>query len=270
MFKRDDGTASHDTLVIVLSTVFGIIGIVLIVLMAVWCLRSRRRHRLFNRGLTPIGDDEIATWKVSRAEEKEEEQRQEQQRYASHGPKESTGSARIQYQRGAAARPSIDTTGAATPRSFIHGSFSMDLPRAPEAAAFARAPNARTGLTDEAVPGDAPYIVDTPLKRQPSRLQKLPPGTPKSLSRANSRSTIGRTRAARSQSHPDNWQGQGGSTDSSPRASRDASSSRGGHSRIYSSSSIPPRLSSGDDKEMLAGLSPPPARRYDVIGRALG
>ncbi|KAI0454807.1 hypothetical protein F5B21DRAFT_227392 [Xylaria acuta] len=250
MLKRDNGTTDHKTLVIVLSTVLGTVGVGLIALAVSWFLRSRRRHRLFNRGMTPIGDDEIATWKVTRPHEKGIET----ERYTSHASKDSTSSARIQYQRGGAYRPSTDATP--TARSFIQNSFSLDLPRAPEAAAFARAPNARTGLTDETVPGDDPFV--PPLKRQPSRLQK----SPKTLSRASSR-----TRTARSQSYPENWQN---SADSSPTGSKDAANSRPGHSRLYSSSSIPPKMSS-DDKELLAGLSaPPPPRRHDVIGQAIG
>ncbi|KAJ8123389.1 hypothetical protein ONZ43_g652 [Nemania bipapillata] len=253
MYKRDNGTSGHDTLVIVLSTVFGIIGVVLIALVGFWFLRNRRRHRLFNRGLTPIGDDEIETWKVNRREEKESEAYR-----PLHVSKDSTSSAKIQYQKGVN-RPSTDA--ALSTRSFINNSFSIDLPRAPEPAAFARAPNARTGLTDETVPGDDPFV--PVLKRQPSRLQKLPPNTPKNLSRANSR-----TRLARSNSHPENWFSN--STDSSPTGSKE-SKTRGGHSRIYSSSSIPPKISSSSDKEIYGGLSPPPSRRQDtVIGQALG
>ncbi|KAI0802842.1 hypothetical protein GGR55DRAFT_409496 [Xylaria sp. FL0064] len=265
--------SSHNRLTIILSTVLGFIGVMAIALSALWYLRNRRRHKLFNRGLTPIGDDEIATWKVSRSAAAAAEEKEAEAAYTtrpSHVSKDSTSSARIQYQRGgvASCRPSMDTAGIA-PRSFIGGSFSMDLPRAPEAAAFARAPNARTGLTDETVPGDEPF-----LKRQPSRLQKNPPGTPKAVSRSNSR-----TRIARSQSHPENWQGFGNNTgssvESSPTGSRDGSNGntpRGVHSRIYSSSSIPPRIvSTAADKEMLAGLSPPPSRRRDSpIGQALG
>ncbi|KAI3332334.1 hypothetical protein HD806DRAFT_190613 [Xylariaceae sp. AK1471] len=252
MDKRDNGTSSHDTLVIVLSTVFGIIGIVLIALLGLWCLRSRRKHILFNRGLTPIGDDEIATWKVSRAEK-------EAERYASrpsHVSKDSTSSARIQYQKGS--RPSTDAI--ISPRSFINNSYSMDLPRAPEPAAFARAPNARTGLTDETVPGDDPFV--PPLRRQPSRLQKLPPNMPKNLSRANSR-----TRGSRSNSHPESMQS---SAESSPIGSRDANHQRSGHSRIYSSSSVPPHILPSGNDETYTGLSPPPSRRHDAIGQAIG
>jgi FtsZ-interacting cell division protein ZipA len=253
MDRRDHGESSHDTLVIVLSTVFGIIGIVLIALLGLWCLRSRRKHILFNRGLTPIGDDEIATWKVSRAEEKEVERYRAR---PSHASKDSTNSARIQYQKGS--RPSTDAV--ISPRSFINNSYSLDLPRVPEPAAFARAPNARTGLTDETVPGDDPFV--PPLRRQPSRLQKLPPNTPKTLSRANSR-----TRASRSNSHPESVQS---SADSSPTGSRDATHPRSTHARIYSSSSVPPQIFPSGYDETYTGLSPPPSRRQDIIGQAIG
>ncbi|KAI1192527.1 hypothetical protein F5X97DRAFT_79311 [Nemania serpens] len=254
MYKRDNGAVSHDTLVIVLSTVFGVIGVLLIVLGGLWFLRNRRRHRLFNRGLTPIDDDEIETWKVNRAGEKETGNYRPQR---SHASKDSTSSAKIQYQKGLS-RPSTDA--AVSTRSFINHSFSIDLPRAPEPAAFARAPNARTGLTDETVPGDEPFVPQ--LKRQPSRLQKLPPSTPKNLSRANSR-----TRIVRSNSHPENWN-HNSSADSSPTGSKERSGST--HSRIYSSSVVPPQIASASDKEMYLGLSPPPSRRQNPIGQALG
>ncbi|KAI8629174.1 hypothetical protein F5Y19DRAFT_92154 [Xylariaceae sp. FL1651] len=254
MSKVDSGTSSRETLVIVLSTVFGVIGVVLIVAATFWFMHSRRKHRLFNRGITPIGDDEIATWKVNRADEKETE------RYTrpSHVSKDSTNSARIQYQKGY--RPSTDAV--ISPRSFLNDNYSLDLPRSPEVAVLARAPNARTGLTDETVPGDDPFV--PPLRRQPSRLQKMPPNMPKGPSRTNSRTRGSRTNSMKS--YAENWQG---SAESSPTGSRDANHHIG-HSRIYSSSSVPPRLSSSGDNEAYTNLSPPPSRRHDNIGRALG
>jgi hypothetical protein len=58
----------------------------------------------------------------------------------------------------------------------------------------------------------------------------------------------------------------------SPRTSNDYynNNMHHGHSRVYSSSSIPPRLSFGDDG-VAGGLSPRPLfRENDMIGRAIG
>ena len=57
----------------------------------------------------------------------------------------------------------------------------------------------------------------------------------------------------------------------SPRTSNDYHSNmHSGHSRVYSSSSIPPRLSFGDDG-VVGGLSPRPLfRENEMIGRAIG
>lgn len=57
----------------------------------------------------------------------------------------------------------------------------------------------------------------------------------------------------------------------SPRSSNDYyNSMHHGHSRVYSSSSVPPRLSFGEDG-VVGGLSPRPLfRDNDMIGRAIG
>ncbi|KAI1825490.1 hypothetical protein F4861DRAFT_191989 [Xylaria intraflava] len=254
MYKRGADLSGHDKLVIILTIIFGIVGISLIVFGALQCRRIQRRRGLFNRGLTPIGDDEIATWKVSRADQKTGGYPER----PGHSSKDSTSSAKIQYQKGGS-RPSVDV--AMSPRSFISGSnnhgFSIDLPRVPEAAAFARAPNARAGLTDETIPGADPFVA--PLKRQPSRLQKSVPSTPKTLSRGNSR-----TRGSRSNSQPERW---ASSAESSPVGSRDSTTRA--HSRMYSFSSVPMHNYPGYDKEICTELSPPPSRRRDAAGKTL-
>ncbi|XXG98126.1 hypothetical protein Hte_004447 [Hypoxylon texense] len=252
----------NSTLTIALSTVLSVVGVVLIATAAYLCTGGRRKRIPgFNRGITPIGDDEIATWKSNRSAEKVAD------RYTSrpsHSQNASTSTRRapsvIQYQHGG--RPSLDVVS--SPRSFIDGKYSFDLPQAP-GAVLARAPNARSGLTDDMVPGDDPFLPSP--KRHPSRLHKLPPGSP---------SMHGRTKGSRSSSLRSfaeaAWrQGEGAETTSSPRGSSDAHS-RNNHYRIYSNSTIPPppRLSFGDN-EQLTGLSPPPSRRQDSsIGLAVG
>ncbi|CAJ2513264.1 Uu.00g013830.m01.CDS01 [Anthostomella pinea] len=268
-----------DTLVIVLSTVFSVIGVVLIVVAAYLCVRRRhRRISLFNRGITPIGDEEIETWKRPNRRTSTKEKRQSGldpadifTRRPMHTPNISTLSLKrapsvIQYQHNGAGRISLEAALATSPRSFINSSgrkYSMDLPR-PEPAVLALAPNARSGLTDETVPGDDPFVVQPSPKRHPSRLYKSPPN---SSPNARTHSRTWGSRSSSMRSYTEAWQQQGGGVEASPTGSCPHSN---GHSRIYSSSSIPPRLSSGDD-EALMGLSPPPSRRNnEVIGQALG
>ncbi|KAI4867451.1 hypothetical protein F4820DRAFT_202459 [Hypoxylon rubiginosum] len=255
-------SSGNSTLTIALSTVLSVVGVILIAAAAYLCTGGRRKRIPgFNRGITPIGDDEIATWKSSRLSA----EKATTDRYTmrpSHSQNASTSTRRapsvIQYQHGG--RPSLDVVS--SPRSFIDGKYSFDLPQAP-GAVLARAPNARSGLTDDMVPGDDPFLPSP--KRHPSRLHKLPPGSP---------STHGRTKGSRSSSLRSfaeaAWrQGEVAET-SSPRGSSDAHSRN--HYRIYSNSTIPPppRLSFGDS-EQLTGLSPPPSRRQDSsIGLAVG
>ncbi|KAI1774941.1 hypothetical protein F4818DRAFT_56559 [Hypoxylon cercidicola] len=248
------------TLTIALSTILSVIGVILIAAAAYLCTGGRRKRIPgFNRGITPIGDDEIATWKSNRSAEKVTD------RYTmrpSHSQNASTSTRRapsvIQYQHGG--RPSLDVVS--SPRSFIDGKYSFDLPQAP-GAVLAKAPNARSGLTDEMVPGDDPFLPSP--KRHPSRLHKLPPNSP---------SMHGRTKGSRSSSLRSfaeaAWRYGEGVETSSPRGSSDAHSRN--HHRIYSNSTLPPppRLSFGDN-EQLTGLSPPPSRRQDsTIGLAVG
>ncbi|KAI1401536.1 hypothetical protein F4819DRAFT_486458 [Hypoxylon fuscum] len=257
-----DSGSGNNTLTIALSTVLSVTGVILIAIAVYLCTGARRKRiPVFKRGITPIGDDEIATWKTNRSAEKVAD------RYTtrpSHSQNGSTSTRRapsvIQYQHGG--RPSLDVVS--SPRSFIDsGKYSFDLPQAP-GAVLARAPNARSGLTDETVPGDDPFLPSP--KRHPSRLHKLPPSSP---------SMHGRTKGSRSSSLRSfaeaAWrQGDGAEAGSgSPRGSSDAYSR---NYRMFSNSSIPPppRLDFGDN-EQLTGLSPPPSRRNDsTIGLAVG
>ncbi|KAI1499284.1 hypothetical protein F5X99DRAFT_288124 [Biscogniauxia marginata] len=258
MSTSDSDRPGNNTLVIALSTVLSVLGAGAIVAAACFCARRKRGASMFKRGITPIGDEEIATWKMDRGNEKNSD------RYTTrphHTPNASTSTRKtssvIQYQSGA--RPSLEPI---SPRSFINNKFSLDLPlhlpQLPDAAVIALAPNARSGLTDETVPGDDPFLPSP--RRYPSRLQKLPPKSP---------TAHGRSKGSRSSSIKSFADGWPGGAEASPRGSKDIYPRRT-HSRIYSSSSIPPRLSFGD-VDTFTGLSPPPSRRNDVpIGQALG
>ncbi|KAI0838882.1 hypothetical protein F5Y06DRAFT_303498 [Hypoxylon sp. FL0890] len=252
------------TLTIALSTVLSVIGVILIAVAAYFCTGGRRKRLpLFNRGITPIGDEEIATWKSNRPAEKVTDKYTTRPSH-SQNPSTATSTKRapsvIQYQNGG--RPSLEV---ASPRSFIGGGkYSFDLPQAP-GAVLARAPNARSGLTDETVPGDDPFLPSP--RRNPSRLHKSPP---------NPSSLHGRTKGSRSSSMRSfseaAWRDAMATADLPPhRASSDAQSRS--YTGIYSNPSIPPppRLSFGEN-EQFTGLSPPPSRRNHgtTIGLAVG
>lgn len=262
--------ANDQTLVITLSTVLSVVGLVIIAISLYLCLRNRRRRlKLFNRGVTPIDDDEIATWKVNRGfEEKGGD------RYTTRNSTTSNRTHRkapsnsvIQYQ--GHVRPSIDASPQ-SPLSFI-GKQSLDIPQTPQTAVLARAPNARFGLTDEIVPGDEPFV--TSPKRQTSKLYKAPP---------NANHIAHRTRVSRSsrassfRSTDGGWYSE--NMTNTPRTSNDFHFANRVPSRVYSTSTAPPRVSFGengafvslsDHEPLTTVLSPPPLHRTE-IGRAIG
>ncbi|KAK3987408.1 hypothetical protein QBC44DRAFT_343959 [Cladorrhinum sp. PSN332] len=285
-FQDGGGSGISKTLVITLSTVLSAVGLALIVGGTILCWRYRqRRLHLFQRGITPIDDDEIATWKVPRDEKTRVFQTvdtdieadaalRKEMGGSSHTKHGSTSSVKkppsvIVYSnaRGHGYHPSTDE--GSPRRSYsqnhpIYGRMSVDkaLPQTP---IQARAPNARAGLTDESVPGEEPFLPPSP-KRQASRLSKFPPNS------ASARRQHGRSRSSRSSTRSFGEYGANGGSDLelSPRHSHDHIHSRHYHSRVYSSSSIPPRLSLGDEA-LFPGSSPArPLFRDDEIGRAIG
>lgn len=259
-----DGSGTNSTtLIIALSTVLSVLFVGAVVFTMYLCCRRRRPRfgGVFLRGITPIGDDEIATWRLNRPEEKESD------RYttrSNHTPNASTSTRRapsvIQYHNGGRVSEEVTSPGAYS----IKKSESFDLPQMPESAVLAAvAPNARTGLTDQTVPGDEPFLPSP--RRNPSRLHKYPPSSPRVAINQYHRTKGSRSSSLRSFSGAP----QAGGNDSA-RASTDLPT-RGGHAHILSSSSNLARRSFGDS-DPFTGLSPPPSRRtpVDEIGRALG
>ncbi|KAH8910892.1 hypothetical protein BR93DRAFT_964731 [Coniochaeta sp. PMI_546] len=284
------GKGSNQTLVITLSTVLSIIGALLVVGALMICLKHRKRRiPFFARGISPIDDDEIATWKTSREEKaalasagaaagtRAPGSGTYTTRNPGHGKHTSTSSVRkppsvIVYQ-GRHSQQLPRPSGEGSPRSINYNSpgsngrmsFDKDLPQTPIQAV---APNARAGLTDEAVPGDDPFLPSP--KRHPSRLSKVHPN----MTSPRNNHTHTRTRSSRSSMR--SFGGEygyytGSDMELSPRTSNDYyNNMHYGHSRVYSSSSIPPRLSFGEDG-VAGGLSPRPLfRDNDMIGRAIG
>lgn len=288
--KDASGKGSAPTLVITLSTVLSVVGALLVVGALMICLKYRRRRiPFFARGISPIDDDEIATWKTSREEKaalagagaaagtRAPGSGTYTTRNPGHGKHTSTSSVRkppsvIVYQ-GRHSQQLPRPSGEGSPRSIHHNSpgsngrmsFDKDLPQTPIQAV---APNARAGLTDEAVPGDDPFLPSP--KRHPSRLSKVPP------TMTSPRSNHAHTRTRSSRSSMRSFGGDYGyytnsDMELSPRTSNDYyNNMHYGHSRVYSSSSIPPRLSFGEEG-VVGGLSPRPLfRDNDMIGRAIG
>ncbi|KAG8165170.1 hypothetical protein KVR01_005445 [Diaporthe batatas] len=269
-----DSSDPNRTTIVVLSTVLSVVGVILVVGATLFCLRCRRRRsKLFRRGITPIDDDEIETWKSSRRE-KELGDDAGLTKYSDsngHVKHESVSSTRkstsvIVYSN---TRRSEERSPRSPRAQFQYGKRSLDgrkisldkeLPQTP---IQARAPNAREGLTDDAVPGDDPFIQYP--KRQTSRLSKTPPNHPQHPRHAHTR-----TRSSFSlRSLGDHIRGYDSEVELTPRTSQDchdyqARRSNDHHSRVFSSSSIPPRLSLSND------WPGSPQLRQAMIGRAIG
>ncbi|KAK3330187.1 hypothetical protein B0H66DRAFT_597734 [Apodospora peruviana] len=286
------GIGSNRTLVITLSTVLSVVGLLLVVGAILICWKYRRhRAPFFSRGISPIDDDEIATWKVPRNEKAgmtggETDVEAEGAALGAaagardggsptHAKHASTSSIKkppsvIVYSNAHGQGGYQGSVDEGSPRSFAQSStqttpygkasFDKALPQTP---IQARAPNARAGLTDEAIPGDDPFLPSP--KRQPSRLSKMPPGF------SSQRRAHTRARSSRSSTHSFGGYGYASSdVGLSPRHSHDNYvSPQRTHTRVYSSSSIPPRLSFGDEG-LIGGLSPRPLFRDDEIGKAIG
>lgn len=281
------------TLIITLSTVLSVVAL-LAFCIGIWCCCRYRRGRrpFFARGISPIDDEEIESWKDNnRASEKATEAGIGVGATAGAKTKHTSSSGAsvsgvrkppsvIVYQNPHAGyyqpRRSEDEY---SPRSAGAGSgWRPSLDCYPQTPLVARAPNSRPGLTDETVQGDDAFIPSP--KRRASRLSKLPPGSPRHA----------RTRSARSSVSVGSWQGRGDQwyrhshhhqhypgtdVELSPRTSnelyypRSSQSHDRKHHRVYSSSSNPPRLSLDDDY-FVGGLSPRPLIRQSEIGRAIG
>ncbi|KAK3310407.1 uncharacterized protein B0T15DRAFT_489090 [Chaetomium strumarium] len=318
----DSDIASNRTLVIALSTVLSAVGLFLVIGAVLLCRRCRRRRRrlpFLPRGVSPIDDEEIERWKGNRSEKGgfhvgdtdiEADGALSKETSApspSHAKHPSTSSVKkppsvIVYSSPCNSQGLRHSTDAESRRSFARdhpgyggkSSFDKSLPQTP---IQARAPNARAGLTDESVPGDAPFLPKP--KRTPSRLSKASHGSAKERRARHARARSSRS-STRSFGDYYYYHGSGGGgvggggsgagseLELSLRLSHDRdhahivrhsshsryyqpATPRGSHSRVYSSSSIPPRLSFGDEV-LYGGLSParPRFTGEAEIGRAIG
>ncbi|PQE25793.1 hypothetical protein CJF30_00000487 [Rutstroemia sp. NJR-2017a BBW] len=158
---------SHQNLIIILACVLGALALIISGALIYIFIRYRRSRSLAARGVTPIDDEEIESWRRS-AQDRKSSFAQEHSR--------SFEKETIQMSH------SPGWTWTASPASSrSHSAFYPSV-----AQAFAQAPNARIGLTDETVPGAEPFI--KPAKRQSSRLSKSSPNHARSKSRRSSMS----------------------------------------------------------------------------------
>lgn len=195
--------SSNRTLVITLSSVLSSVGLLLLLgaFFLLYRIKTRGgRKPLFARGISPIDDDEIATWKVPHSEksalpgEDEETPNPSPPQTAAAAPttpsrthtksQPSTSSLRKppsavivysnphgQHHRRCSSADSYSysysppNSGGSTTRKM---SFDKILPQTP---IQARAPNAIPGLTDESVPGAMPFLprVDPVLQHHHQR-----------------------------------------------------------------------------------------------------
>ena len=206
-----EGPASQNrTLVITLSTVLSAVALFLLVATAFACFRVKHGRLPFvTRGITPIDDEEIESWKRRAGDEKFTNRAAGSSAPTSPARSLKKSPSVIVYQRNAVP-PSGEDSGAsvyenvhshshshaqsnshtlARSRSLSHShslqksqshshslahSHSINSARPsldlPPAAVLARAPNSRPGLTDDTVEGDAAFIPTH--RRQGSRLSK--------------------------------------------------------------------------------------------------
>ncbi|TQN73689.1 hypothetical protein CSHISOI_01714 [Colletotrichum shisoi] len=266
--NNSQGSDGNQSLVVALSSVFSVLGVVIIIGAICLCYRHRHGRLPFSRrGNKPIDDEEIESWKACRTIEKcativvDERNK--------HGSSDSVRkpASVIVYQNHGQYQPRVSTD--TTSRSIYHkrsmDKKSIEIPQTP---VLARAPNARVGLTDDTIEGDLAFLPSP--KRRNSRLSKLPPLSPRHGRHRSSRSSasVGTLR--------DHWYGYHTDMELSPRASTDhydhmpsSAHSDGKHQHVYMSSSNPPRLSL-DDEFYLGGLSPRPLLRQSEIGLAVG
>lgn len=238
---------------------------VLVAVFLFWRYSRRRSLALFNRGITPIADEEIESWKTTEKNDERDSYRDpstSSQRSPGHHAHNSSVSSALKpsvivYQNSIVSPYQSNFNGDQSPPRSLHHKQSIDLPQTP---ILARAPNARPGLTDEAIQGDDAFIPH--LKRQPSRLYKSQSGT-------STRPNHNRHRSAYTEYTRDRWYGQ--QTDG--RQSSDGilprrSTGQRGHERSCPALAQPPRISL-DQVTPAGGLSPRPVHRSE-IGRAIG
>lgn len=251
---------STQTLTIALAA--GIPGALIIIVAALLVYRSQRRKaRLFRRGITPIGDEEIQSWKGEKSSL--------DLRRPSYHTVRSVCS--IQKPAGVIVyTPHQYTRRPSEDRSTSSRSFESRRSGETSPLSQARAPNSRPGLTDETVQGDEAYVTSPQSRRIPSQRSPRHPPPPVSSTNGARRNRAWSTRSMQRPEVHDQWF----AAEMPNRRSADTfKRTRSMHTTAsqgrLSSAGPSTRVSLSEDM-MPTGLSPPPRLHQSEIGVAIG
>ncbi|RCI07806.1 hypothetical protein L249_5828 [Ophiocordyceps polyrhachis-furcata BCC 54312] len=188
----DQGVGGTTTMTIVLATVVpvGAVAVAVAVVVVCWWL-PRRRRLLFRRGIaSPVDDEEIASWKTDRPGMMKKKNNKDNKTPMTtmtettdepdNDNDNDQGGLLARRQKAPSRKPASlivyqteDGTGPASPSTTACRRSLIDMPSAPPTPVLARAPNARPGLTDEAVQGEDAFVGRP--RRHASRLAKVGP-----------------------------------------------------------------------------------------------
>ncbi|TGO19984.1 hypothetical protein BPAE_0324g00020 [Botrytis paeoniae] len=158
---------NRNTLIIILASVLGTLAII-VVSIAIYLFRRYRRERSFTgRGVTPIDDSEIESWRRS-GNERKVFMGEDLVFDKETGGRDYFQSNTIQMAHSPGWTWTASPTSTRTRSTFYPSGISGYVPDTPTF--LAQAPNARVGLTDEIMPGAEPFI--KPAERHRSRLSK--------------------------------------------------------------------------------------------------
>lgn len=253
-------TDSSQTLTIALAV--GVPGVLIILAAALLVYRSQRRKaRLFRRGITPIGDEEIQSWKGEKSS------------LDLRRPSYHTVRSVCSIQKPASVivyTPHQYTRRPSEERSTSSRSFESRRSGETSPLSQARAPNSRPGLTDESIQGDDAYVTTPPSRRVPSqRFSKHPP-PPVSSANGARRNRAWSTRSMQRPDVHDQWLAAEMPSRRSADTFKRTRSLHTSTSQNRLSSAGPSSRVSLSEEMMPTALSPPPRLRQSEIGLAIG
>ncbi|KAA8566915.1 hypothetical protein EYC84_010012 [Monilinia fructicola] len=159
--------ANRNKLIIILACVLGTLAVILVSVAIYLLIRYRRNRSFTGRGVTPIDDNEIESWRRS-GNERKVFMGEDLVFDKETGGRDYIQSNTIQMAHSPGWTWTASPTSSRTRSTFYPSGFSGQVPDSPTF--LAQAPNARVGLTDEVMPGAEPFI--KPAERYRARLSK--------------------------------------------------------------------------------------------------